>query len=67
MDLKVSEFFFKMADVSPFKPKYILIKWIVVSPGNALGLFQVSGVTRYFEENSYDVVHLILDDFPDIV
>ena len=55
-----------LADVSPLNPKFMPVKWIVVSPGNALDLCQVSGVTRYFEENSYDAVHLILDDLPDI-
>ena len=31
-----------------------------------LDLFQVSPVTRHFESNSYDAVHLLLEDLPDI-
>ena len=48
------------------KPEYFLIKWIVVFPGDALDLFQMSDVIREYETNSYDAVKLILEDIPDI-
>ena len=42
--------------VSPPNPEYMLIKWIVVAPGDALDLFQVCD----------EVVRLVLEDIPDV-
>ena len=34
------------------KPEYMLIKWIIITPGNALDIFQTSDIVRYFESNT---------------
>ena len=51
---------------STMKPEYLLIKWIVISPGDALDVLQTSDVIREYETNSYDAVKLILEDIPDV-
>ena len=53
--------------MSPLSKEYLLIKWIVVSLGDALDLFQVSNVVRHFDANSYEAMSLILEDIPDVV
>ena len=52
--------------MSPLSKEYLLIKWIVVSPGDALELFQVSDVFRHFDANSYEAMSLIIEDIPDV-
>ena len=52
--------------MSPLSKEFLLIKWIVVSPGDALDLFQVSDVTKHFDANSYEAMSLILADIPDV-
>ena len=47
-------------ELSPLNSQFLLIKWIVVSPGDTLDLFQVSDIIRYYEANSYEAVRLIL-------
>ena len=56
---------FNMA-VSPIIEEFLLIKWIVITPGDAMDLFQVSDVISEYESNSYDAVKFILEDLPDI-
>lgn len=52
--------------VSPIIEEFLLIKWIVITPGDAMDLFQVSDVISEYESNSYDAVKFILEDLPDI-
>ena len=44
----------------------MLIKWIIITPGNALDLFQTSDIVQYFESNSYEGVQLMVDDIRDV-